>query len=71
MAPPKDWMSRREAAAYLNSLGCPLSASTLEKYASNNNAGKGPPFVRYRWKMVRYKRIELDAWAAKEGTRVE
>ena len=71
MAAPKDSMNRKEAAAYLTGLGYPITPATLAKYAANNNAGKGPSFTRFRWKMVRYRREDLDAWAAKEGTRIE
>lgn len=71
MAPPKDTMNRKEAAAYLTGLGCRISSATLEKYASNNNAGKGPPFIRYRWRTVTYKRSDLDAWAEREGVKIE
>lgn len=66
-----DYLTRKEAATYLARIGCPISAATLQKYAANNNAGSGPPFTRYRWKLVRYKRTDLDAWAKKEGTRIE
>jgi len=71
MAPVKDTFNRKEAAVYLASKGLKITAATLAKYAANNNAGKGPPFTRYRWKLVSYSRADLDAWADKEGTRVE
>lgn len=71
MAPPKDTMNRKEAAAYLTGKGLKITAATLAKYAANQNAGNGPPFTRYRWKLVSYKRTDLDAWADKEGTRIE
>lgn len=70
-APIKDTMNRKEAAMYLTGRGYPITAATLAKYAANNNAGKGPSFTRFRWKMVRYKREDLDVWAEREGTRVE
>lgn len=66
-----DWLSRKQAASFLATLGCAITPRTLEKMASNNNAGKGPPFTRFRWKSVRYARIDLEAWAKKEATRVE
>lgn len=71
MSKPDDTFNRKEAARYLTALGYPITPSTLAKYAANNNAGKGPPFTRYRWRMVRYKKEDLDSWAEKEGTRVE
>lgn len=71
MPPVKETMNRKEAAAYLTGKGIKITAATLAKYAANNNSGKGPPFTRYRWKLVSYSRTDLDAWAAKEGTRIE
>ena len=68
--PEKEWLSRKEAALYLDRIGCPMTARNLEKKAANNNAGKGPPFSRVGWKAVRYKRIELDAWAVAQTVRV-
>lgn len=65
-----EWLSRKEAAIYLTKRGCPISAGTLRNLASNNNAGKGPPFSRVRWKFVRYSRVDLDEWAKRETVRV-
>ena len=61
--PVKEWMSRKEAAHYLEQIGCPITARGLEKRAANNNAGKGPPFSRIGWSAVRYNRSDLDSWA--------
>jgi hypothetical protein len=66
-----EWLSRKEAAAYLEAIGCPLTAGTLRNLAANGNAGRGPPFTRVRWKLVRYSRIDLDQWARREAVRVE
>lgn len=71
MDSPDDWLPRKRAAAYLVSLGCACSENTLRSYAVNNNAGRGPPFFRYRRRNLRYKRSDLDAWAAKQLRRVE
>jgi hypothetical protein len=65
------WLTRKKAVAYLERLGCPISIRTLEKWASNDNAGKGPPFSRSRKRIVRYKLSDLSAWASKEIVRVE
>jgi hypothetical protein len=43
--PPKEWLTRRQAANYLTSLGCQISHRTLANLAANNNAGKGPPYT--------------------------
>jgi hypothetical protein len=64
------WLNRKEAAAYLGSIGVPVSARTLEKLACNNNAGKGPPFSRVRWKLVRYQIAHLEAWAKRQTVKV-
>lgn len=66
-----DLLTRKAASSYLSKLGCPVSPRTLANMASNDNAGKGPPFIRFRWKTVRYKRSDLDAWALKETVRIE
>ena len=68
--PSKEWLNRKEAAIHLANIGCPISVRTLEKWASHNNAGKGPPFMRIRWKIVRYSRADLEAWAYREVERV-
>jgi hypothetical protein len=73
MAEPKaaDWLNRKRAAQFLADLGCPVSTRTLELWASNGNAGKGPPFVRVRTKIIRYLKADLQAWASREIVRVE
>ncbi len=67
----EQWMSRKEAALFLRSIGVPISERTLANLASNNNAGKGPPYNRTRWKSVRYAKSDLIAWAKRETERVE
>ena len=63
-------LSRKEAATYLEQIGCPrISVRTLEKWASNGNAGNGPPFTKLR-KMVGYRKSDLDEWAYKEAVRI-
>ena len=69
-AEPKRF-SRKDAAAFLTSIGCPVSPSTLAHMASNNNKGRGPAFTRVRWRMVSYEESDLRAWAAKQVVRVE
>jgi hypothetical protein len=56
-------LNRKEAARYLCSLGYTIRHTTLAIMASNNNAGKGPPFLKFGWSQVKYRRSELDAWA--------
>lgn len=64
-------LSRKEAATYLESIGCRISVSTLANMAAGANARKGPPFTRFRWRTVVYARPDLDAWAKSVSHRVE
>lgn len=64
----KDFMSRKEAARYLTENGYGITAQSLANLASNNNARKGPAFTRFGWKMVQYKRADLDSWLAARRT---
>lgn len=56
-------LTRKEAARHLTALGYAISPNTLAQMASNGNARKGPPFVKFGWSQVKYRRAELDAWA--------
>lgn len=71
MTTQSEWLSRKEAAAYLTRQGFRISSGTLANRAANNNAGKGPPFDRTGWKTVRYAKADLDAWRERETQRVE
>lgn len=71
MPEPRNWLNRKEAAQYLTARGRRISAQALANMASNNNAGKGPPFTRFGWKCVQYARADLDAWMERERQRVE
>lgn len=66
-----EFLSRKEASSFLHRMGCPISAKTLEKLAMHDNAGKGPPYTRFRWKQVRYLKSDLVTWAKAESVRVE
>lgn len=66
-----DYLTRKAAAAYLAKLGCPVAPKTLENLAANDNAGRGPSFTRAMTRIVRYRRADLDAWAARNMKRVE
>lgn len=66
----KDWIDRKECAAYLTALGLPIAVGTLCNMASHNNAGRGPPFYRTRWNRVRYKPSEVADWAKLQTERV-
>ena len=71
-APPAgEGLSRKEAARYLGSIGCLTTPRALEKRASHDNAGRGPPFTRIGWRCVRYQRGDLEQWARAQMMRVE
>jgi hypothetical protein len=55
----KQWLRRKEAAAYLTEQGFPTTASTLQKYAT---VGGGPQFMIFGNKAL-YSPVVLDAWA--------
>lgn len=70
MATENQYLSRKQAAAYLRNHNCPISHRSLERMAANGNAGKGPPF----WKSgqtVLYDPAELEEWRKKRIRRVE
>jgi hypothetical protein len=61
MSERQERFSRKEAAAYLRTLGYPLVAGTLARMAAR---GKGPPYRRYGHRTVTYARADLESWAA-------
>lgn len=69
--PKPVYLNRKEAADYLTSIGCPMAPQTLANMASNNNAGKGPPYTKVSWKKIHYLQSDLDAWAKQYVVRVE
>jgi hypothetical protein len=60
------WLTRKEATAFLKSIGCSVAPQTLANLASNNNEGGGPPFRRFRKRVVRYQLSRLKEWASKQ-----
>ena len=54
------YMTDKEAAAYLTSLGVKFSAGTLQKQRVK---GSGIPFVKLNSR-VRYRKEDIDAWLA-------
>ena len=65
-----DKMSRKQAAAYLTSLGHRIAEKTLRNMASNKNAGGGPAFTRTGWRSLYYARADLDGWARARATKI-
>lgn len=68
---PEDWLSRKEASAYLHMIGCPIGPRALATMAENGNQGGGPPYTRIRNRIVRYQRKDLRAWVDKVSERIE
>lgn len=64
------YLTRKEASAYLASIGCPVAVNTLANMAANHNAGDGPPFVAIGWRTLRYLQSDLDAWAKRRTRRI-
>lgn len=68
---PEPSLTRKQAAEFLTQLGFSCSQQTLANYAANNNARKGPAFLRIGWKAVRYRPEDLQAWFNRMAERVE
>lgn len=64
------WLSRKEAARFLCSIGCPVTWTSLAHKAANQNAGGGPPYTVTGHRTIRYLVADLRAWAAKAARRV-
>ncbi len=59
-----DYLTRKESAAFLRTIGCKIAPQTLANMAAHNNAGKGPRFTRMGWNSVLYHKDDLRRWAA-------
>jgi hypothetical protein len=57
----RTYLTRKEAAEYLRKKWFPISAASLERYASDDT---GPPY-HIRGARALYDRADLDAWAVK------
>lgn len=64
------WLTRKEAADLLDTLGCPISPQRLNKLAAQRPY-RGPPFVRARGATIRYHMDELRTWAMKQMEKIE
>jgi hypothetical protein len=60
----KDILSRKEAAEHLTALGYPIAPATLARFATKR---RGPPYIRFGWRIVTYKRADVEAWARSES----
>lgn len=67
-----DFLTRKQAASFLKSIGCPISPRNLERMAAKNNAKNGPQFTRIKGtRIVRYRRRTLREWAKKRTEDIE
>ena len=71
MSPRTKWLTRKEAADFLDTLGCPISPKRLATLVCQPGDYQGPPFVRSRGKVIRYHMDEVRTWALKRMERVE
>lgn len=60
----KELLNRKEAAEHLTALGYPIAPGTLGNLALKK---RGPPYTRFMWKVVTYRRADLEAWARSES----
>lgn len=65
------WLTRKQAASFLEGIGCPISPSTLANLAVRGNSGSGPPYTVVSVRMIRYMVGDLRRWATKRTRRVE
>lgn len=69
--PDSAWVTRKQAAAFLETIGCPISPSTLANMAQKDNSGRGPPYQVVSRRIVRYRVEDLRRWATARTRRVE
>jgi len=64
------YLSRKEAADYLQRRRCHISYATLGNMAAGNNSGGGPPFYKDGGRAL-YTPTDLDQWRRGRLRRVE
>lgn len=64
-AQSRQYLTRKAASEYLHSIGCPIASSTLAKLACREGVLKGPPYIKIGWRIVRYRKEDLQIWAIK------
>lgn len=62
------YLNRKDAARFLSRLGCGTTARFLRDKAY---AGGGPPFNLTGKRIVRYAKVDLEAWAKANTKRIE
>jgi len=66
--PEIEYISRKAASRYLREQGFPVSPTTLAIWACT---GEGPPYYRYRNRLILYRKSELDQWRDSQLRRVD
>lgn len=61
------WLTRKQAAAFLSRIGCPMSADKLCRLAKNG----GPAHTRSGHRTIRYQPEDLRKWAERQMKRFE
>ena len=67
MAADKRYLTRKEAASYLKTLGLPCSPSTLANWAWKK---EGPACYRLHGNLLFYTREDIDAWVRRALVKV-
>lgn len=70
MANNSGLLTRKQAAAHLQSLGCSIAENTLKNMANKNSQHKGPPYFKDGGRTL-YNQNELDEWRRNRLVRVE
>ena len=65
------YLTRKQAAAFLTRIGCPVTYRQLSWWAENDNRRGGPPYTRVRTRLVHYSETDLKAWAKQNTKRIE
>lgn len=66
----KPWLNRKEAAAFLSTLGYTISPQYLSHLAANGNAKGGPPYTKFGTQAVRYQKSDLREWLQARTRRI-
>ena len=65
------YFTRKQAAAFLVRIGCPVTYQQLNRWSVGDNSKRGPPFIRVRQRQISYSETDLRAWAKQNVKRIE
>lgn len=63
----QDYLTRKEAAAHLRSIGYLIAPRTLARMAAK---GMGPPYRRTLHRITSYRRSDLEMWARENSVEI-